>query len=203
MTTFYIIRHADKERGDFYNPQLRHHDQPISQKGQQEAQKLESFFSDKPISAIYVSAYRRTGQTIEHLAWAYQLTSIVDERLNEIDNGCIDGLADEEIQQKFPQVWNSSIERTADFRFPEGETGEEAQKRIVDFLEEKRQQYSFGNIILVSHDGLIRLLMCYLMNIPVYKRWNFQVDTCGLMEICYQPDFEAWKLVRFNQIMRG
>ena len=203
MTTFYIIRHADKERGDFYNPQLRHHDQPISQKGQQEAQKLESFFSDKPISAIYVSAYRRTGQTIEHLAQAHQLTPTVDERLNEIDNGCIDGLADEEIQQKFPQVWNSSIERTADFRFPEGETGEEAQKRIVDFLEEKRQQYSSGNIILVSHDGLIRLLMCYLMNIPVYKRWNFQLDTCGLMEICYQPDFEAWKLVRFNQIMRG
>ena len=201
MTTFYIIRHADKERGDFYNPQLRHQDQPISQKGREETHRLASFFSDQPISAIYVSAYRRTGQTIEHVAQAHQLTPIVDERLNEIDNGCIDGLADEEIQQKYPQVWNSYIERTADFRFPEGETGAEAQKRVVDFLEEKRQQYSSGNIILVSHDGLIRLLMCYLVNIPVYNRWDFQVEPCGLMEICYQPDFEAWKLIRFNQIM--
>jgi probable phosphoglycerate mutase len=201
MTTFYIIRHADKESGDFYNPQLRHQDQPISQKGRLQAQKLVSFFSDKPISAIYISAYRRTGQTIEYVAQAHQLTPIVDERLNEIDNGCIDGLADEEIQQKYPEVWNSFNKRSADFRFPEGETGAEAQNRIVDFLEEKRQQHSSGNIILVSHDGLSRLLMCHIVSIPVYKRWNFQVDTCGMMEICYQPDFEAWKLVRFNQIM--
>jgi probable phosphoglycerate mutase len=201
MTTFYIIRHADKESGDFYNPQLRHQDQPISRKGREEAQRLAPFFSDKPISAIYVSEYRRTGQTIEYLARAHQLTPIVDERLNEIDNGCIDGLTDEEIQQKYPEVWNCFIKRTADFRFPEGETGAEAQKRMVNFLEEKRQQYCSGNLILVSHDGLIRLLMCHLVNIPVYKRWNFQVDTCGIMEISYQPDFEVWKLIRFNQIM--
>jgi broad specificity phosphatase PhoE len=201
MTTFYILRHADKQSGDFYNPHLRHQDQPISQKGQLQAQKLTTFFAGRPITAIYISEYLRTGQTIEYVAQAHQLTPIVDERLNEIDNGCIEGLTDEEIQQKYPETWKGFHERSADFRFPEGEMGAEAQKRIVDFLEEKRQQYSSGNIILVSHDGLSRLLMCDMMNIPVYKRWNFQVDTCGIMEICYQPEFEAWKLIRFNQIM--
>ena len=49
MTQFFVIRHADKESGDFYNPQLRHQDQPISAKGRLEAQKLASFFSEKPI----------------------------------------------------------------------------------------------------------------------------------------------------------
>jgi hypothetical protein len=29
MPTFYIIRHARKELGDFYNPRLRHDDEPI------------------------------------------------------------------------------------------------------------------------------------------------------------------------------
>ena len=77
-----------------------------------------------------------------------------------------------------------------------------AQKRIVDFLEEKRQQNNSGDIILVSHDGLIRLLMCYIVNIPVSKRWNFQVDTCGIMEISYLPDYQGWKLIRFNQVVR-
>jgi broad specificity phosphatase PhoE len=201
MTTFYILRHADKESGDFYNPQLRHQDQPISQKGWLQAQKLAPFFADKPISAIYISEYRRTGQTIEYVAQAHQLTTIADARLNEIDNGLIEGLTDEEIRQKYPEVWNGFHERTVDFRFPEGETGIEAQKRIVDFLEEKRLQYSSGNIVAVCHDGLSRLLMCHIVNIPVYKRWNFQVDTCGIMEICYQPEFAAWKLIRFNQIM--
>jgi hypothetical protein len=31
--TWYILRHAEKEAGDFYNPKLRHHDEPISRKG--------------------------------------------------------------------------------------------------------------------------------------------------------------------------
>jgi len=201
MTTFFILRHADKESGDFYNPRLRHQDQPISEKGRLEAQRLVQFFSDKPISAIYISGFQRTGQTIQYVAQAHQLTPIMDERLNEIDIGGVDGLADEEIQQKYPQVWDGFQKRSADFRFPEGETGAEAQKRAVDFLEEKRQQYSSGNIILVSHDGLTRLLMCYIMDLPVYRRWNFQVDTCGIMEISYQLEFQAWKLIRFNQVM--
>ena len=89
--TFYILRHADKAKGDFYNPQLRHQDEPISQMGQEQAQKLVAYFADKEITRIYVSAYQRTGQTIAPLAGHLKLLPIVDERLNEIDNGLFDG----------------------------------------------------------------------------------------------------------------
>jgi broad specificity phosphatase PhoE len=201
MPTFYIIRHAQKEPGDFYNPRLRHQDEPISQKGQEEAHKLWSYLFDKQFSAIYVSGYQRTAQTIDHVAKQSGITPIMDERLNEIDNGCIEGLRDEEIHQKYPEVWRGFCERSADFRFPQGETGEEACQRIANFLEEKRQIHSIENILLVSHEGLIRLLVCHIMNLPVYQRWNFQVDFCGITEIAYQPDYQVWKLIRFNQTL--
>jgi broad specificity phosphatase PhoE len=197
---WYIIRHADKEHGDFYNPILRHQDQPISAKGHAEAQKLYSYFTDKPIAKIYVSAYVRTEQSIKHVAQKMKLSPIVDSRLNEIDNGVIEGMSEQEIRQKFPDVWNAFRERDRDFQFPEGESGEDAQRRIKSFMEEK-QEYK-ENIILVSHDGLIRLLMCYILGIGVYRRWDFRVDTCGIMEIEYQPDYERWKLVRFNHICK-
>jgi broad specificity phosphatase PhoE len=200
LTTLYIVRHAEKEKGDFYNARLRHQDQPISQKGQKEAQKLCSFFADKNISKIYVSGYLRTSQTIAPLARQLSLAPIVDHRLNEIDNGCFDGQTEQEIQQKFPEIWAAYLDRKADFRFPEGETGEEAQGRIVDIIQQVRQLTGKDNIILVSHEGLMLLLMCYIMQLPVYKRWNFQVDPCGIMEITYQSDFQEWKLIRFNQI---
>jgi broad specificity phosphatase PhoE len=80
--------------------------------------------------------------------------------LNEIDNGRLDGMTDEQIQQAYPEVWQAFLSRSADFRFPEGETGEEARQRIVEFLDEKRRQHAADNIILVGHEGLIRLLMC-------------------------------------------
>ena len=198
MTTFYIVRHAEKEKGDFYNPRLRHQDEPISQNGKRDSRKLWSFFADKQVTAIYVSGYIRTGQTIEFVASQMGLTPVIDERLNEIDSGHFEGLSIEEIQRIYPDTWKSMCERKEDFRFPGGETGEEVQKRIADILEEKRKAHDTENIILVSHEGLIRSLMCYIMNLPVYRRGNFQVNFCGITDITYQPEYEAWKLIRFN-----
>jgi len=196
----YIIRHAEKEQGDFYNPHLRHQDEPISQKGQLNAQNLCPYFEDKSISAIYISGYQRTRQTIEKVAQQLHLTPTLDERLNEIDNGLFEGLTDQEIQQKFPDLWSTYLKRTSDFRFPEGETGEEAKDRIMDFLEQKLHQHVNESVILVSHDGLIRSLICGILDMPAHRRWNLKTDFGGITEIVYQPEFETWKLIRFNQL---
>jgi broad specificity phosphatase PhoE len=199
MPTFYIIRHAHKEKGDFYSPRLGHQDEPISQQGQEAARKLWPYLRDRNISAIYVSGYQRTAQTIEYVARQLGITPVIDQRLNEIDNGLLDNMSEQEVQERYPDFWKVYRERTADFRFPGGETGEEACRRIAGFLEEKRQVHDTENIVIVSHEGLIRQLMCYLVNIPVYKRGNFYVDFCGITEITYQPEYQAWKLMRFNQ----
>ena len=82
MPTFYIIRHAHKEKGDFFNPRLRHQDEPISQQGQEESRRLWSYLCEKQISAIYISGYKRTGQTIEYVAKQLGITPVIDERLN-------------------------------------------------------------------------------------------------------------------------
>jgi len=196
---WYIIRHADKEQGDFYNPYLRHQDQPISKKGDLKAQKLFSYFSDKSIDKIYVSEYIRTKQTIKYIAEKKKISPIVDSRLNEIDNGLIEGLSEQALQERYPNIWNAFKDRTRDFQFPEGESGEDAQKRIKSFFKEK--ELSNKDIILVSHDGLIRLLLCYILGIAAYRRWDFRVDPCGIMEIEFQTNLKNWKLIRFNQII--
>jgi broad specificity phosphatase PhoE len=195
---WYIIRHADKEEGDFYNPKLRHQDPPISEKGRLKAQKLFLYFSDKSIDRIYISEYIRTEQTIKFIAEKKDISPIIDKHLNEIDNGLIEGMSEKTLQQRYPDVWNAFQERDRDFKFPEGESGEETRKRIESFFKDK--QASSEDLILVSHDGLIRVLMCYILEIPVYRRWDFQVDTCGIMEIEYQRVFKKWKLIRFNHV---
>ena len=196
--TFHILRHAEKEVGEFYNPRLRHQDPPISEQGQRSAEKLYPYFAEKQIAAIYVSGYQRTWQTIEYTARKLGLEPIHDERLNEVDNGLVEGLGEDKLKLKYPEVWQGFRDRNHDFRFPEGETGEEACNRIAGFLEEKRQQHGNDSLIVVCHDGLTRLMMCHLMGIPVYQRWNFQVDFCGITEITYQPKHATWKLIHFN-----
>jgi broad specificity phosphatase PhoE len=200
VTTFYIVRHAAKERGDFFNSHLRHQDEPICAQGEAGAQKLCAYFDGKAIAAIYISEYQRTRQTAEPVARRLNLTPVIDERLNEIDNGRFDGMTEEQIQQTYPDVWQVLLSHSVDFRFPGGETGAEAQRRIVDFLEEKRQQHDSADVLLVSHEGLIRLLMCTILGLPVYQRWRFHYDFCGITEISYQPAYGTWKLMRFNQV---
>ena len=51
--SFYIVHRAEK--GDFYNPRLRHQDEPIRQKGREESLQLWRYLCDKQITAIYVS----------------------------------------------------------------------------------------------------------------------------------------------------
>lgn len=124
---------------------------------------------------------------------------MVDERLNELDNGLFEKMSAEEIQETFPDIWRAFRERKKDFRFPEGETGEEARGRAAEFLMEKQKKHDGENIIVVCHEGLIRVMACHILVLPVYDRWNFRVDFCGIMEINYQPEYQKWQLVRFNQ----
>jgi broad specificity phosphatase PhoE len=201
MTTCYVIRHADKETGLFFNPALRHQDAPISRVGRQRAEKMSGFFAEKSIGAIYISEYQRTAQTAEFLTERLRLSPIVDPRLNEFDSGLLDGLSESQIQTDYPKIWQGFQDRAYDFRFPEGETGAEARDRIAGFLEEKRKLHAHDSILAVCHEGLIRLMMCHITGMPVFKRGNFHVDFCGITEIRYQPEHASWKLMRFNQIL--
>ena len=133
---FYIVRHADKAEGDYFNPQLGHNDQPISTYGEKQASDLQEYFQDIPIKSIYISEYVRTEQTARPLASELNLVPIVDSRLNEIDIGVVDKISDDELREKYPDTWNATQEWDRDFRWPEGETGAEAQERIVNFIKE-------------------------------------------------------------------
>jgi len=197
--TYYIIRHGDKVEGEFRKPELPLNDQPLSEVGQAQARALVDFFMGREIAHIYVSAYQRTRQTIAHVAEHFGLTPIVDERLNEMNNGAFNVGTVDELQEKFPGEWQVYRKRRSDFRFPGGESGGDAQQRIIEFLEEKRELHGDENVIAVCHDGLSRLLMCYVLGIPVYKRWNFQMDTAGITELEYESEYSTWKLIRHNQ----
>ena len=197
--TWYILRHGDKEEGQFRNPDLPLNDQPLSQLGQEQARALQTFFTDREIAHIYVSAYQRTGQTIAFVAEHFGLTPVIDERLNEINIGSFENATLEELNENFPAEWQAYRERRSDFRFPEGESLGEAHKRAVEFLAEKRELHGDENVIAVCHDGLLRTLMCHVMGIPVYRRWRFHADTCGITELEYEPDYGTWKLISYNQ----
>ncbi len=195
----YIVRHGDKVSGNYFNLNLRHQDWPLNEEGVLKAQKLCDFFKDKKIEKIYISEYLRTFQTAKFIAESKGLSLIKDKRLNEIDNGLLDSMSDEEIKEKFPDFFKDFFSFSKDVRFPEGETGEEVKKRqdslLLDLIKENKDS------LLITHEGYIRLFMCNLLGMPVYKRNLFKVDMCGIMEAEYDISSRIWKIIRVNHVI--
>jgi broad specificity phosphatase PhoE len=197
--TVYFLRHAQKAKGSYFNPSLRHQDPPISRPGANGARRLTGYFCTKSISAVYVSQYLRTMQTAQQICKGLHITPRVDPRLNEIDNGVLDGMDDVEIQERFPEIWDAYVQRDRDFQFPEGETGTEALLRITSFL--AKISTSKRDVLCVTHEGLMRLLVCSVLGLEVYRRWEFEIDYLGIVELEIKDKKAAWHLKRLNQVV--
>ncbi len=192
----FISRHGDKIRGGHYNETLRHQDEPLSEKGEIMAEKLVDFFASIEVKRILVSEYLRTNQTAKYVAEYKGLTVEKDERLNEIDNGIIESMDIEEIMERYPEFWRDFHTHALDVRFPDGESGEEVKSRQKSLLEELIRRDE--DVFMVSHEGYIRLLVCHLLDIPVYRRHLFKVDMCGITELEYDKETQEWHIIRFN-----
>lgn len=195
----FIVRHGDKEKGDYFNARLNHQDSPISEEGRRKAKRLADYFEHKLIKKVIVSEYLRADQTAQYIAEQKGLHILKDGRLNEIDNGVIESMTDEEIKDRYPEFWNDFFSYSKDVRFPEGENSEEVKARQKNLLDELIQNNE--DVLLISHEGYIRLLICHLLGIPLFKRNQFYLDMCGITELDYNKDTSTWKLIRFNHTL--
>ena len=195
----YLVRHGHKASGDVRTRGLRLRDQPLSRLGRRQAARLARWARGRGITGIWVSQYRRTHQTARPLARRLGIEPVADGRLNEIDIGLLDGLSDDEVRIRFPEAWRAIEERSSDCRWPEGETGAEALERIAGFMRER--EGASGNALVVTHDGIIRLFLCRVLDIPVWRRFGMKVDPAGITELAWDPVRGRWDLVRFNQVV--
>ena len=193
--TIYAIRHADKEEGEFYTDDLPLNNQPVSETGRRRAAELVHYFKEIDIDSITASRYIRTGQTIRAVAEDKGLEIKVDPRLNETNIGAIERMTDEEIMRSYPEFWAAFLERDRDFRFPNGESGEEAGARVYEMFCSLGKE---GNHILVAHDGIIRTLICKVLGLAVYRRHLFKINYCSITTFEYTEDFKCWTAPQIN-----
>ncbi len=194
----YFIRHGEKETTSVINPIIGHTDPSLTDVGFKQANALVEYFKYEKVDHIYASEYLRVQQTAEPLSRDKKISIKIDKRLNEIDNGLIETMSDEEIEKEYPEFWRDFFEHKHDCRFPGGETGEEVKERQNDLLKEIKEKD--GTYVLFCHEGYIRILMCNLLGMPVYHRYKFKYDYCGITEVIYEN--EEWKIKRFNQIQK-
>jgi len=177
----WLVRHGQtlwNEQGRFCG----HTDIPLSTLGRRQARQLSSHLQHVLITAIYSSDLSRARETAEIIAKKRQIDIIVSPTWREIDFGAWEGLTYDEIAASFADQLGFFAD-PEHYAPPQGETLTEVLQRVTPALQEIMQRGHNGEIVLVSHGGVLRGLLCALLGMPLSNQWQLRIDTGSLSAI--------------------
>lgn len=123
----------------------------------------------RDIAAIYASSLLRARQTAELIAERFDLPVLVADDLREVNYGEWEGVAESEVQRRYPDVFPKWRADPLSVRIPGGETFAELRDRsfpaFMNIAESRRHE----NIIIVAHKATSRVILCCLLEMDVNR----------------------------------
>ncbi|WP_274651104.1 histidine phosphatase family protein [Paenibacillus humicola] len=195
MATFYLVRHAEKEKaiGDV----------SITSAGRWQARKTACHFSRLPVSLIVTSPLRRAKETAEYIARSAKSGLEVDHRLRERANW---GDLPEQSFEEFVEMWERST-RDPDYMPPVGDSAKQAGERLALVLSELAVKYGSGSsIVIVTHGGLITDFLVHAVSEDQLNLWHPSfieaqsslIPECSVTTLHY--DRNACKIAAFASV---
>ena len=163
MLKLYLVRHGETAWNQFYRYQ-GHTDVPLSETGFKQAQLVACRLITKPLTAVYASDLSRARQTAEIIADGHGLTVTADPALREVNYGLWEGLTLAEINAQYPGLRDKWLADPENMAVPGGESLGSVRDRAVAFIEKIRRQHPDGTVVIVTHGGLIAMLLLTYLN---------------------------------------
>lgn len=179
MLTLYITRHGSTR----FNEQQKLQgqlDSPLTAKGISDAKIVAKRLKTVQFDAIYSSDLKRAKQTAEIIrkSLRFPKKAISTPLLREIDAGKVSGYSKAEIHRRHP-----SYKKRASFTFPGGESYVDVQRRVLRFVRLLERQCPDDAVLIVTHGGCIRCLICGLLGKSLEKNLNMPLSHRFLMKI--------------------
>ena len=108
--------------------------------------------------------------------------------------------SEDQIKDNYPEFYAEFLKKERDFKYPQGESGGEVRDRVLDFLY-SIDSSDLNNVCIVSHGGVIRSIIIYLLGLPQHKRFNFYPDNCGINILEYDGKTKNFKVITVNEIL--
>lgn len=142
-------------------------DPELTPEGLQMAQAFADAYRLKSWSAIYCSSLQRTKETARPLCDAVGISAQARSEFNEIAYGDWEGKTRETVEQNYHDDYISWLADPAWHAPTGGELAVTIARRSLQAIDEIRQQYTEGNVLVVSHKATIRIIICSLLGIDV------------------------------------
>jgi broad specificity phosphatase PhoE len=165
VLSLYLLRHGETEfsRGDRFCGDI---DAPLTTAGSRMGEEFAAAYGDLRWRAIVTSTRRRTIATAAPLAARIALPIRRDARLDEMYFGDWQGLTKREAAARDPARYGRWREDPM-VGPPSGESPFDVSARAIAAIDDLRARYDAGNVLVVSHKTVLRLLLCRLLNIEL------------------------------------
>lgn len=204
-TIIYLIRHAktiDENgiRNTDETMQEINEKEILSIEGEEDSKKLSENNELKNIKTIWCSSMTRAKQTAKYIANENKIQYNLDKRLCERKLGNIEDLA------KFmndKETRDPSREQLAfpEFKTRDGESANDTNKRMNEFISEILEKYKEKRITVVSHGGSIKFYLLSYCNVNErlnleYKGKELDITSPCLLKLTFRNN----ELVNLEQI---
>ncbi len=186
----YFLRHGDTGLHGRY---IGSTDAPLTQEGREQVRKTAIVLQEQGVAKILCSPLLRCRQTLAELN--LPIFCQFSELLREIDFGRWEGKNFTEIvcnDQELVESWVADPNR---FSFPEGESLAAFSRRIATFRAEM-ESMDEDTILVVTHGGVIRHLLCLLLGLQAEKYLVFDINPGCFCSLRLYP--EGGVLTGFN-----
>ncbi len=150
--------------------------------------KLAPYLDDTTV--YYSSPFARCTQLADFLSGN---TTKTDARLSEMNFGDWEQCKWDNIEQSVLNAW------MADFvhhQVPNGESFELMHQRCTQFWDELLNQ-KHNKIAIITHAGVIRSILAYVLQIPLDKIFQIEVDFCSISKVTVNQKHGCYQTVSF------
>jgi len=177
ITRLILVRHGETIANREYR-YIGSRDDALSTHGQTQAEQLAEALSILPVTAVYSSPLQRAYSTALPIAARHSLEVQTINDLREGSFGAWEGLSRAEVQARSPQDaqhlrdWEKNITLAP----PEGESFEALRVRVCAAIEQLAQHHPDQAIVLVTHVGPIKVLLCSALGAPTSAAFRIFLD---------------------------
>ena len=177
--TIDLLRHGETEGGNRFRGST---DDPLTSTGWEQLNAAVER-SNRNWDCIITSPLQRCAAFAESVAQQYQRPITYDERFQEMHFGEWEGRSAAELFETDPDAltrfWEDPLHNTA----PAGEALTDFQSRVLEAWQELVNGHTAKRVLLVTHGGVIRVLLCDLLKRPLSNLLSFEVKHASLHEL--------------------
>jgi alpha-ribazole phosphatase len=172
-----LLRHGEVEGGSRFRGRT---DDALTAIG---LQQMCAATEDEHWDRLISSPLTRCAAFAREYAERHSIPCTFDARLMEIDFGSWEGCSAAELMKTdadaLTRFWNDPLHNTP----PGGEPLAQFQARVLDAWRDISADHARQRVLVVTHGGVIRVLLCHVSGQPLAQLQTFEVEHGGLYRV--------------------